>query len=444
MSQQELGLRRSTQILRRHKKMFGAITLLGLLIGVAHALITPPMISSSALVVVPETAAQQTQVGASGSDVIVAEEEVVATSTAILLGALPNISPAPSLATLKSRISVSTPAVGILSFNGDGKTAAQAESIANAVANSYVAYVGSSSSPVGHIEAKVLEPASTASASKVHEQMAIYGALGAVAGALIGYFVTLAIGRKDRRLVGRAAIANSIAAPVLASIAAQRPSDAAHWARLLEEYEPEAVDAWGINKLLQRFGIAGNRTNGFAGSQTQPFSLTVFSLSGDVGALALGPQLAAFAATLGIPTALVVGPQQDTNTAAALRTACAAPQPGSGRRKPLRVIAAEDGRRGQIDTAFVVVVMVVDGKDPRIPDMDRTTMAVLGVSAGGATAPDLARVATAAAADGPGIVGILVANPDPDDQTSGQVPRLSPLRRPMPTRLHAVPMEIRR
>ena len=443
MSQQELGLRRSTQILRRHKKIFGAITLLGLLIGVAYALITPLMISSSALVVVPETPAQEAQAGASGSDVVVGPEEVVATSTAVLQGALPNISPALSLTTLKGRISVSSPAVSILSFNGKGTTAAQAESIANAVANSYVAYVGSPSSPVGHLEAKVLQLASTASASKVPEQIATYGALGAVVGALIGFFVALVIGRNDRRLVERAAIANSIAAPVLASIAAERPSDAAHWARLLEEYEPEAVDAWGINKLLQRFGVAGIRANGNGGGRT--FSLTVFSLSGDVGALALGPQLAAFAATLGISTALVVGPQQDANTAAALRTACAAPQAGSGRRKPLQLIAAEDGRVGQVNAAFVVVVMVVDGKDPRIPDMDHTTTAALGVSAGRATAPDLARVATAAAADGREIVGILIANPDPDDQTSGRVPRLaSPLRRPLPTRLHDVPMEIRR
>ena len=47
MSQQALDLRGSIQILRRHKKIFGAITLLGLLIGVAYALITPPMVSGS-------------------------------------------------------------------------------------------------------------------------------------------------------------------------------------------------------------------------------------------------------------------------------------------------------------------------------------------------------------------------------------------------------------
>ena len=58
----------------------------------------------------------------------------------------------------------------------------------------------------------------------------------------------------------------------------------------------------------------------------------VISLSSDQGALALGPQLAVFAASLDIPTTLVIGPQGAVNTAAALRTACTARRPaGSGR-----------------------------------------------------------------------------------------------------------------
>jgi capsular polysaccharide biosynthesis protein len=434
------------QILRRYKKTFGAITLLGLLLGIAYALLSPPMISSSALVVIPETIAQaQAQAAQAGTaaSTVTTTQEVVAASTPVLRGALPEISPTLSLSALENRISVSSPAVSILSFTGEAKTASQAENIANAVANSYMAYVGSSSSPVGHVAAKVLQSASTASASKVREQVATDSAVGVAVGAIIGFLVALMIGGSDRRLVERASIANSIDAPILASISAERISDPTRWARLLEEYEPEAVDAWGITKLLQRFGVAGIQANDSGGGR--PFSLTVFSLSSDVEALALGPQLASFAATRGIPAALVVGPQQGANTAAALRTACAASQAGSGRRKLLRLTTAEEGRASQVEAAFVVVVVVVDGKDPRIPDMDRTTTAVLGVSAGGATAPDLARVADAAATDGRGIVGILLANPDPDDQTSGRAPHMaSPPRRPLPTRVQAVQMENRR
>jgi capsular polysaccharide biosynthesis protein len=444
MSQQASDFRRSTQILRRHKKTFGAITLLGLLLGAGYALLTPPMISSSALVVIPETVAQsQAPQGATAATTETTTQEVVAGSSPVLEGALPHISPVLSLITLEDRISVSSPAVSILSFTGEGKTAAEAENVANAVANSYLAYVGSPSSPVGYVAAKVLQPASTASASKVPEQIAVYSVLGVVAGAIIGFLVALMIGGNDRRLVERASIANSIDAPILASISAARISDAARWARLLEEYEPQAVDAWGISKLLQRFGVGGIQADESPGDG--PFSLTVFSLSGDAAALALGPQLASFAATRGIPAALVVGPQQGASTVAALRTACAAPQSDSGRRKLLRLTAAEDGHISEVDAAFVVVVVVVDGKDPRIPPMDRTTTAVLGVSAGAATAPDLARVADAAATDGRGIVGILLANPDSDDQTSGRAPHMaSPPRRPLPMRSHVAQMENRR
>ena len=73
-------------------------------------------------------------------------------------------------------------------------------------------------------------------------------------------------------------------------------------------------------------------------------SLAVLSLSSDRKALALGPQLAVFAASLGIPTALVVGPQQDTNVTATLRAACAAPA-SHERSRNLHVTVSDDNDR---------------------------------------------------------------------------------------------------
>ena len=55
----------------------------------------------------------------------------------------------------------------------------------------------------------------------------------------------------------------------------------------------------------------------------------------------------------------------------------------------------------------------------------RTTATVLGVSAGAATAEQLARVAVSAAVDGREIVGILVADPEPADNTTGRIPQLA-------------------
>lgn len=444
MSQQALDLRRSIHIMRRHLKLSGAIIALGLAAGAGYAVLNPPMLTSTALVVLPQSATQNAQQSSSaGSDPIIATQVVIAGSDAVLTGALPHVNPPTTLDKLQTRIQVAPVAGSILAISATGSTAQRAEDTANAVANSYVAYVASPTSPVGHLAVKVLEPAATATGTKLPVQIAIFGVLGAVAGALVGFILSLIMDRSDRRLVERDAIANSIAAPVLASLPVSHPSDAASWVRLLDEYEPQVVDAWVIHRMLQRFGVVDRGIDN--NINRNGFSLNIFSIVGDPGALALGPQMASYAASMGIPTALVIGPQQDVNTVATLRTACGASQASVGRRRPLRLIVSDDGELGQLRASFIVVVTVVDGRDPRIPDTTRTTTTVLGVSAGAATAEQLARVATAAAADGREIIGILVANPEPTDQTTGRVARLAPpLRRALPTRVNGVPMESRR
>jgi len=85
------------------------------------------------------------------------------------------------------------------------------------------------------------------------------------------------------------------------------------------------VHAWGLTRMLHQLGAAAPRAAapraGDGAEAGEAVSVTVLSLASDPGALALGPQLAAFAAAQGIPTVLVIGPQQDMNVTAALRTA---------------------------------------------------------------------------------------------------------------------------
>lgn len=431
-------------MVRRHRKLFWVIVALGLIGGVAYAVLSPPMITSTALVVLPQLQVGQSA-AASGTSTgpDIATQVVIAGSVPVLSDALPHVSPAMSLQTLQNRVQIGSEAGNILSFTADGRTAAQAETTANAVAGSYISYVSTANTPGGQLQARMLESATTASGSKLAEQAAIFALLGALAGALVGFVTSLAISRNDRRLIERDAIANSIGAPVLASIPVVHPSDAASWIKLFEGYEPGVVHGYALTRMLQQFGIAGNAASN--GAYPGGASLTVLTLSSDPGALALGPQLAAFAASAGIPTALVIGPQQNMNAAATLRTACATPQLAERRRKPLQLIVSDDGNLGQLRAAFVVVVAVVDGRDPRMPGTVRSSATVLGVSAGAATAEQLAQAATAAAADGRDIVGILVANPEPGDQSTGRIPSLAPpLRRPLPTRVNDVPTEIRR
>jgi hypothetical protein len=290
------------------------------------------------------------------------------------------------------------------------------------------------------MSARIFQPAVNATGSSLRQRLVFYGLLGALAGALLGSIILLAIGRNPRRLRERDQIADAIGVPVLASVPVTRPSDAAGWITLLEDYHPGVVAGWHLRNALRHLGFGDVNLTGT--SARDGSSLAVITLSSDRKALALGPQLAVYAASLGIPTGLVIGPQQDANATAMLRAACGAPAPS----KRLRVVVSDHHTIDQLPgAALTVVVAVVDGETPRVEATMRTITAVLGVSAGAVTAEQLARVAASAATDGREIAGILVADPDPADHTTGRLPQLTrPAHRRRPTRVTDVPTETRR
>jgi capsular polysaccharide biosynthesis protein len=466
MSQQALDLGRSIQIVRRHRVFVVVVVALAVLGGAAYAVLKPPMVASTALIALPTSTNSESAAATTtgGTDPLTATQEVVAGSYQVLSGALPNVRPAMSVTALHHNVQVGSPSPDIISVTAQGENAADAEATANAVANSYVAYVNSPHSAVGHITAHLLESAISASGPARISRIVICALVGGLVGILIGVIVSLAIGRSDRRLRARDEIANSIGIPVLASVPVAHPSAAAGWTKLFESYKPTAVHAWQLHTALRqagmtRPGLGRHAYNGNGSSLNPgdlasmydgdggPFTLGVLSLSSDSRALALGPQLAVFAASQEIPTALVIGPQQDAAATATLRTACAAPpSEASTRHGQLQVTAYDEGAVDmKADTSLVVVVAVVDSRAPKMPDTIRTNATVLGVSAGATTAEQLARAAVAAAADGREITGILVADPDPADQTTGRVPYLArPTRRKLPNRLRGIVTEIRR
>jgi capsular polysaccharide biosynthesis protein len=410
MSQQALDLRRSWQIVRRHKIIVAGFTALGLAAGAWLIVLKPAMFTGNAVVLLPpSTADTRTQVLIAGSDPVLGDAQH-------------SISPPASLPTLRSRVQVSSLTSNVLSISAQGPSAAQADATANAVAESYVDYLRSGSTPGRPVQAQLLQPATDATGKSLPVRLILDCGLGALAGLLAGVITALAISRSERRLGERDEIAESIGVPVLASIPVSRPSGTASWRKLFQEYEPGAVDAWRLRKALQHMGL------GLADGDAAESSVTVLSLSSDRKALSLGPQLAVFAASLGIPTTLVMGPQQDTNVTATLRAACAAPPARSKLPANLRITVSDHKALGPPpDTALAVVVAVVDAKTPEVAGMMRTTATVLGVSADAATAEQLARVAGSAAGDGRHIAGILVADPDSADHTTG---RIQPLARP--------------
>jgi capsular polysaccharide biosynthesis protein len=420
MSGQALDLRRTLQILRRRLTAVGIAAVLGLLAGAGVAALDPPMYESDAFVVLP----------AATNEAMVQLQITVATSNPVLAGALHGLGPGVSLQSLRGRVRATDLTTNFMSISAQGKTAAQAKDAANAVANSYVAYVGLQHAPSGQIPAQVVRYATTSTHTSLQARVLADAFVGALLGALIGAVVVLAIGRQDRRLRERDQIADAIGVPVLASISVRHPTDAARWGRLLDDYEPSPSDAFGLRSVLNDLGLAGTTSDG-AGA-----SLTLLSLSSDPRALALGPQLAVFAASLGIETALVIGPLQNTKAASALRAAATA-QPSSRRSSQLQVASVEgDGMDQQPDAILTVVVAVVDSRNVEVAVPMRTSAVILGVSPGAATAGQLVRIAASAPVDGGRLSGILIADPDPADPTTGRLPQLGrPAQMQMPTRL---------
>jgi capsular polysaccharide biosynthesis protein len=429
MSEQALDLRRSMKIVRRHKIAVSIATLLGLSAGVALVVLSPPALASSALVVLPPSAAR-----------FITTQVVVAGSDPVMTGAIRHLDQATSVQALQSRVQVRNLSPTIISISAQGKTAAQAEETANAVANSYVAYLSSAKNAGLRMQARVFQPAVNATGTPLRERLALYGLLGALVGALIGVITVLAIGRNPRRLRERDQVADAIGVPVLASVSVVHPSSAADWIKVFEEYHPGVVNAWHMRNALGHLGFGDVNLTG--ASATDGSSLAVITLSSDRKALALGPQLAVYAASLGIPTGLVVGPQQDANATATLRAACGAPT-ASKRLRSLRVSVSDQHSIDRLPgAALTVVVAVVDADAPRVDATMRATATILGVSAGAATAEQLARVAASTADDGREIAGILVADPDPADHTTGRLPQLTrPAHRKAPTRVTGAPTE---
>jgi capsular polysaccharide biosynthesis protein len=446
VSQQALDLRRSLQVVRRHKILIGIALAVGLVAGGAYAELHTPTLTSTALVLLPQSLAATSGATATANgapDPYTITQVVIAGSNPVLLGALPNVRPAMSVTELKHDVQAGAMTPYIISISARAKVASDAETTATAVANSYIHYVGSAGAPGGRVQAQLLEPATSATGPSPLKQIGIYAVLGAIAGALIGIVIAFAVSRGDRRLRERDEIANSIGVPVLASFPVDHPSGASGWTKLFEDYKPGGLHELQLRRAFQQLEMAAVDVG--AGSQNGWWSFTVLSLSSDPGALALGPQLAIFAASQGIRTALFVGPQQDASVTATLRAACAAPPTSPKRLRHLQMITSDGDAEVERTATLVVVVVVVDDRNPQFLDTMRTTATLLGVSSGAATADQLARAALSAATSGREITGILVADPDSDDATTGRLPQLGRRgQRRMPTRITGMSTEIRR
>ncbi|GAA1134155.1 hypothetical protein GCM10009630_35460 [Kribbella jejuensis] len=382
MSAQQLDVKKSWQAIRRHRLLVAAVAAVGLLAGIGYALLQPPMYSASALVVLPPP--PESASGASTKTQSIDTQVYIAESGPVLRSAGQNVTPTLTTEVTRTRVKATAVTEDVIRIDAKGTSAKQATQLANAVAEVYLVFITTDQKLPGDLGkrtgARILEEAVNAHGGSMLVHMGIYGGLGAILGAIAGAILVLARARGDRRLRLRDEIADAVGLPVLASVSSYQATDPSDWANLLEHYSPTAVDAWALRKVLHNLALDAKTG--------QQVSLTVLSFADDNKARPLGPQLAAFAGTVGISTSLVIDQHHE---------------------KPSGQVALE------------IHLVLVDRDAPHLDHTEHTTRTIIALSAGTVTAEELARLAVATAADDRTIDGLVVTDPDPFDRTIGRV-----------------------
>jgi capsular polysaccharide biosynthesis protein len=249
--------------------------------------------------------------------------------------------------------------------------------------------------------------------------------------------VVIAVARRDRRLRTRDEIADALGSPVIGSVASQRVRTTAGWSQLLETYSPAPVDAWSLRQVLDRVGAgpllaaAGGR-RGAPGERLR--TLVVAVGADDPGALSVAAQLVSHTASLGVKT-LLTARQRHASADSLWATSSGHEEIRPG----LRVDPRRSAVRRMDAAGLLVELAVVDRQQPVLPDLRRADAAVLIVTSGTATEEDLARVAVAAYDSGTRFRGVVVADPDSLDHTTGRLLQAQrAVEPPMPMRLTGI------
>jgi hypothetical protein len=287
----------------------------------------------------------------------------------------------------------------------------------------------------GAAGAAIIEQATSAERPQLLLWYVVAGLGLALIAVTIAVVLMVNLSRRDAKLGTRDEIADAVGSEVIASLRSHVPRSVAAWRSLLGSYSPSVAEGWAVRLALAGLGLenlAMGRPEGHGVEvPAARHRLCVLSLEDDARALSLGPQVASYAASIGISTRLV--PEQGDATAA-LWAACSFPSGDEQIRPHLRVASR---RRTKHAAELTVIVGVLDRHSPVMPRLDRTATVVLAVSSRAASSEDLARAAVAAYESGYRIAGVLVADPDPLDKTTG---RLLPHERlqqaPLPSRVN--------
>ncbi len=256
---------------------------------------------------------------------------------------------------------------------------------------------------------EVIQDATAAKASVSTIAFEVF--LGVIGGILVGSVYVLARYRRDRRLSRRDDLAKTLGVPVILSMKTKAKRSTKDWVELLERYQPTSSEKWGVREVLSELSTP----------QGEASQIVIAVLEGDTAALAIATKTAVTAASSGLDTLFaVVAPE---GAAEHLESACAqfstqgfTPRPG------LEIMTGEAPNRKDAPELTLTVVVVARNHPIVPPSHGAHSKTLLAVTAGVAKAEDVALVAITAADCGQPVQGIVVANPNKDDQSTGRFP----------------------
>lgn len=489
MEEQPLDVKGALRAVKRYRALIALVMLVGLAAGVAYGIRTRPLPTARSLILLPPNAIT----GNPGVSPYTKTQEIIVSSSRVLLDASKAVYPQVSPSVLKEDLSVTAPSQDVLSITVRAKSSADAKRLADAVAASYIAYVdgvGSGTEQLlsqlhreadglttkilglqhqidaaesrvasekagsaarqrdsallsaltteqeqlsiqlnsvnGQVTNSELTAAQSASSTQLLQsaetiavsqaRLPLIALLGVLVGLIAGCVLAVGLATSDRRLRSRDAIATAIGIPVVASMWAKRCKKVSDWRRLLETsrgFSP--LEIWNARRLFQRFITP--RSSGV--------ELELLAFSGDDGAAAAGVKMARVAAALGMNSQLEAADQPAFVSLRAAGVVISGP------------ISENSIMELKVDSTAGTEMWGV-GASLRLRAIDRgkpelgpaSSMTLLIVSSGFATSAELARAALAATDAGRTVAGVIVANPDPDDHTSGLLPEASDHLRP--------------
>ena len=180
---------------------------------------------------------------------------------------------------------------------------------------------------------------------------------GAAAFLFLTTVYLLVTNHRDPKLRARDEIADAVGIPVIMSLRTRPPRTAHGWRELFRGYTPDSPDAWALRQLLH--GLLSESWKEWPTGEG--FVLVVLCVSGDDAGLAVGPQIASFAASNGIATQLHAAQRHESATM--LWAACSNTTAQEELPPALSVVTAPNAL-ARVDLTVRVVVLDRDTPEP--------------------------------------------------------------------------------